>query len=128
MTTSSHDKVEYWEQLRAAIVHEDNLVHHRLTWLLTIEAFLVAGFFAVQTSGLSGKLEAVTMYWLEAILIVVLVFSLWFCLIVSSMITAAYEQIALIKRAWTRKYPGEVHPDRHIGLLRCRTTVVADED
>ena len=64
-------KLKYWEQLRNAIVHEDNLVNHRLTWLLTIEGFLIGGFFVVQSVVLSNKLTIIAIWGIEILLIVI---------------------------------------------------------
>jgi hypothetical protein len=36
-----------WELARKIIEHEDNLINHRLTWLITIQGFLFAAFAVV---------------------------------------------------------------------------------
>jgi hypothetical protein len=36
-----------WELARNVIEHEDNLINHRLTWLITIQGFLFAAFAVV---------------------------------------------------------------------------------
>jgi len=36
-----------WKRIRAAIEHENTLVNHRLTWLLTSQALLFAGFGSI---------------------------------------------------------------------------------
>jgi hypothetical protein len=55
--TEFERKARYWDQVRNAIIHEDNLVNHRLTWLLTVEGFLIGGFALVETTILAGKLS-----------------------------------------------------------------------
>ena len=105
--SSFEQKRKYWEQLRNAIVHEDNLVNHRLTWTLTIEGFLLTGLFLVQNSVLSNKLSLISICLMEVLLIVVFVGVASICLISGSMIAAAFGQIALIRRAWHEKYPEE---------------------
>jgi hypothetical protein len=128
MSADFEEKIKYWEQLRNAIVHEDNLVHHRLTWLLTIEGFLVSAFFLVQSAALADKLTSVTTICVETVLGVVFILSLWFCLIAGSMVTAAYEQIALIQMAWTKRYANEHHPERRIGLFGSTLVSASDSD
>src|SRR5690349_14187228 len=47
-------KLKLWEVLRELIVHEDDLVNQRLTWLFAIHAFIVGGFFVVQADVLKS--------------------------------------------------------------------------
>src|ERR1051325_3635716 len=92
----AEQKRKFWEALRTAIVHEDNLVNHRLTWLLTIEGFLLGGFFLVQNSLLSAKLAIRTVIAIESLLTIIFLGSIWICLISGYLIAAAYQQVALI--------------------------------
>jgi hypothetical protein len=36
-----------WKRIRSALEHENTLVNHRVTWLLTSQAFLIAALVAV---------------------------------------------------------------------------------
>jgi hypothetical protein len=103
-------KRKYWEQLRNAIVHEDNLVNHRLTWLLTIEAFLLGGFFLVQSSVLANKLTGGASSGIEVLLVLSFLGACWIAYISGSLNAAAYQQIAFIRNAWLQKYPEERRP------------------
>lgn len=69
-------KLEYWRELRGLIVHEDNLVNHRFSWLLTYEGFLMGGFFLIQGGLLSAKIPASALICAEGFLIAVLVLSM----------------------------------------------------
>jgi hypothetical protein len=100
-------KQKCWEILRNAIIHEDNLVNYRLTWLLTTEGFLLAGFFAAQSAVLSGNLSRKPLLVVELLIIIIFASSLWFCFISGSTITTAYRQIHVIKETWYKKYPEE---------------------
>ena len=111
----AEQKRKFWEALRTAIVHEDNLVNHRLTWLLNIEGFLLGGFFLVQNSLLSAKLAIRTVIAIESLLTIIFLGSIWICLISGYLIAAAYQQVALIQKAWVSKYPEE-RRDRRLPL------------
>lgn len=100
-----------WELLRAAVVHEDNLVNHRLTWLFTIHGFLIGGFFLVQSAVMTGKIaDAFGVVGLEALLTLVFLACIWICVISGALIAAAYRQIAQIRSFWHGKYPEEQRP------------------
>jgi hypothetical protein len=102
-----------WELLRAAIVHEDNLVNHRLTWLFTVHGFLIGGFFLVQSAVVAGKLaDGFGVVGLEALLTIVFLAGIWICLISGALIAAAYKHIAQIRAVWHGKYPEEKTPLR----------------
>jgi hypothetical protein len=100
-------KRKYWDSLRSAIVHEDNLVNHRLTWTLTIEGFLVAGFFVVQKSVLANELSPGRALVIELLLAAAFTLAICICWNSGSMIAAAFKQISLIRAAWTKRYPAE---------------------
>jgi hypothetical protein len=109
-------KLKYWEQLRNAIVHEDNLVNHRLTWLLTTEGFLLTGFFIIQAAILSNKLPWQAVLVLESMLCVVFFGAALICLTTRLTIATAYRQIHFIKRMWLYKFKNE---DRFPGYIDC---------
>src|SRR4051794_39612203 len=108
------EKRKYWEQLRNAIVHEDNLVNHRLTWLLAIEGFLLGGFFLGQSAVLANKLTAGASGGMELLLVMSFLGECWIAYISGSLNAAAYLQIGFIRNSWLRKYPEE---QRHIPRL-----------
>jgi hypothetical protein len=87
-------KLEYWRELRSMIMHEDNLVNHRFSWLLTFEGFLLGGFFLVQSGILSSKLPPGAIVPVETFLLLVLLLSMWICFITGQTISAAYRQTA----------------------------------
>jgi hypothetical protein len=121
-------KRKYWEQMRNAIVHEDNLVNHRLTWTLSIEGFLVAGFFLVQNSVLSGNLSPRRTLAIEALLVLVFVGALCICFISGSMIAAAYRQITFIRNAWRKRYPEERREPQPLPQWFWRSGALPEDD
>lgn len=104
--TAQKEKLAYWEQFRHAIMHEDNLVNHRLTWLLTIEGFLIGGFFVLQNSMLSKHLAALEIVGIEFLLVLILLGAAAVCYISYLMISCAYEQTRNIRELWFDKYKG----------------------
>ncbi|MEW6139017.1 MAG: hypothetical protein AB1733_12350 [Thermodesulfobacteriota bacterium] len=105
--TAQKEKLAYWEQFRHAIMHEDNLVNHRLTWLLTIEGFLIGGFFVLQNSILSKHLAALEIVGIEFLLVLILLGAAAICYISYLMISCAYEQTRNIRELWFNKYKEE---------------------
>lgn len=101
-------KQKYWEQLRNAIVHEDNLINHRLTWLLTSEWFVLSGFAIIQAAVLSNKLTLWMILGTELLLLMpIFMGMIWLCIISGSMSMAALQQIQLIRYVWIQRYPEE---------------------
>lgn len=110
--TPDAEKGQFWDRCRAAIVHEDSLVNHRITWLLSTQAFLVAGFFAAQAAVLAYKPAPGAVAGIEFLLAWVLLGAAWVCYITGSTIAAAYRQLSLIREAWLRAYGREAgHPE-----------------
>ncbi len=105
------DKLQYWDQLRNAIIHEDNLVNHRLTWILSIEGFLVAGFFVVQAAILTSNHALDKVAIIEWGLAGIFLAACVICYSIGSMIAAAYKQISIIRAAWINKYSQEMYSD-----------------
>lgn len=117
--THFDQKYRYWALLRDAIVHEDNLVNHRLTWLLTIEGFLFGGFFVIQNSMLSSQLTSWTVFGVEILMMLIFVAAWWINYVSGCMISAAYRQVVLIRHAWHKKYNEEVRPPEDLpGWIR----------
>ena len=104
---STSPKLEYWRELRSLIVHEDNLVNHRFSWLLTYEGFLMGGFFLIQGGLLSAKIPASALICAEVFLCVVLMLSMWICYITGQTICAAYKHTANVFQAWVDRFPEE---------------------
>ncbi len=115
-------KYRYWALLRDAIVHEDNLVNHRLTWLLTIEGFLFGGFFVIQNSMLSSHLTSWTVCGIEILMALIFMAAWWINYISGCMISAAYRQVVLIRHAWHKKYHEETRPPEDLpGWIRANS-------
>jgi hypothetical protein len=100
-------KMEYWREMRALIMHEDNLVNHRFSWLLTYEGFLMGGFFLLQSALLSNKASVSIMVAAELVLLPIMLASMWICFITGQTISAAYRQTAMVYETWVTHYKEE---------------------
>lgn len=121
-------KLKYWEQLRNAIVHEDNLVNNRLTWLITVEGFLIGGFLAFCASVVSNahgldnvdKLQEASrdFLWAFAVgVVIIFAFASHLCLVTGILVFAAIEQIKHVNDAWCCEYPSNADFPPMIGGL-----------
>ncbi|MFI5460873.1 MAG: hypothetical protein ACHRXM_36140 [Isosphaerales bacterium] len=97
----------HWEMVRGAIIHEDNLINHRLTWLLITEGFLLSGFFAVQTAAFSAKLSWREVVLFESLLAVILLVSLFICRIIGYAVACAHAHVSHLKEWWMETYKTE---------------------
>jgi hypothetical protein len=86
-------RVTDWKRVRAAIEHENTLVNHRLTWLLTSQGFLLAGFGAIYKSGLNTIYDLVIL----AIIAIAGIASSYRILI---EIAAAHDQLSKLDQWW----------------------------
>src|SRR5690242_21704775 len=101
------EKLKLWEVLRELIVHEDDLVNQRLTWLFAIHAFIVGGFFVVQADVLKSHFPPWSATAAEGVLIAACLCAFITCRTTRLTIGSAYAQIAFARRAWEKKYPEE---------------------
>jgi hypothetical protein len=105
-----------WKRIRSQIEHEDTLVHYRISWLLTFNGFLLAGFF-VGVSSLKENASA------EVHSLV----RLFFCLIpllgiISSAsiwqsARAAVLQIAYLNHWWIKQLENSSDEEKHHSKL-----------
>jgi hypothetical protein len=103
-------KLTYWHEMRDLISHEDTLVNHRFSWLLTYQGFLMGGFFLVQSAIADDKLTVPMILGVEVFLLVVMLCSMWICFITGQNISAAQRQATSVYRTWIRRYPEENWP------------------
>lgn len=90
-----------WKRIRAAIEHENTLVNHRLTWLLTSQGFLFAGFGLVFTSMKESSLDIIySLLLLSLISLVGMTVSCKICL----DIEGAARQLAELDHWWHKTY------------------------
>jgi len=53
------DEITYFEMTRAQIQHEDSLINHRMTWLLTFQAFLFGAYgFSLGAENTARQIQA----------------------------------------------------------------------
>jgi hypothetical protein len=132
-----------WKRVRAAIEHENLLVNHRLTWLLTSQIFLLAGFGVVFTASiqswtqvavaqLNTRSPAVTdlhavphAEQLRWVLTIVCAVGILMCLSVYRFLFVAENQLADLDDWWHNKRCGRPRNDHH-PLLQGRKVGLCD--
>lgn len=85
--------VSDWKRARSLIEHEDELIHQRTTWLLSINAFLFTGFFLSQKSDSSADIIKISS-WVIPFAGAVISWSIMIA------ITAAVKQLVRIEEWW----------------------------
>lgn len=103
-------KMSYWSKMRDVIVHEDNLVNHRFSWLLAFEGLSMGGFFAVENYLLTKESAVAVVVGAQILLFCLMIAAVWICIISGQTISAAYRQIWSVYQTWIRRYPDEVWP------------------
>ncbi len=98
---------EHWDMIRGAIVHEDNLINHRLTWLLTSHAFMFAAFAAVQNVVMTKEISRTQIAMLELLLIVLFGYSILLCHSINFAVSLAHKHLAHLRCWWMTTYPSE---------------------
>jgi hypothetical protein len=91
-----------WNRVRALIEHEDNLIDQRTGWLLTINAFLLSGFFIAQSGSLDDDLKGIVKWSIPIIGIVV-------SSAVKIAISAAVRQLKTIVKWWQIRKSSDPH-------------------
>ena len=83
-----------YTMLREQIQHEDNLVNHRLTWLLAVEGFLFAISAALLTSQNLAEDSK------KILFIIIGSFGIAFCIISILGISAAHNSLKILREKW----------------------------
>ena len=102
--------------VRAAIVHEDALVNHRLTWLLAAHAFLLTFFTYTQQAVLKPNNNNVIL-WAELFLCIIFTGATWMSLIVGKAVLCANLHINSLKGWWMDKYASEKLKEQQLDYL-----------
>jgi hypothetical protein len=107
-------KEKLWSLSRNAVVHEDGLVNQRLTWLINLHGFLIAGFAGLQGGLFANKckIDCVTIVVVEIFFVVVFLFAIQMCIRVAASVESAFEHLRHIKEWWYHIYPEERMPPR----------------
>lgn len=90
---------EHFAMVRSAIVHEDTLVNHRLTWLLAAHAFLLTFFTYTQRFVVTQK-DGHLILWVEILLCLIFAGATWLSLIVGRAVLCANLHIDQLKHWW----------------------------
>jgi hypothetical protein len=94
-----------WKRVRSAIEHENALVNHRLTWLLSSQGFLFAGFGVVYAS---KNINELNLYGL-AVLAVIAILGMATSFKIFQDIDVAASQLKELDRWWHETYGKHVY-------------------
>ncbi len=107
---------DHFEMVRAAIAHEDNLVNHRLTWLVAVHAFLLTFFAGAQGAVLAQQDQHLRLL-TEILLCIIFAGATWLSLIVGRAVLCANLHIDHLKHWWMDKYPSEKLDERPFDVM-----------
>ena len=91
-----------WRRIRLAIEHENMLVNHRITWLLTSQAFLIAALVGVFNE--AQKPQGINEQWAWAFSFVTAVVSMIICFAIGRSLAEANFQLDHLDKWWHRKW------------------------
>jgi ABC-type sugar transport system permease subunit len=96
-----------WDRVREQIVHEDDLIHQRMTWLITANAFLFGGFFLVLQAMKGQPTETALVLPLAQLILYILPFvGMLLSATVWRAVRAAMRQIEKVDQWWTLRLEG----------------------
>src|SRR5450432_1936008 len=106
-----------WKRVRAAIEHENELTHHRLTWLLAMNAVLVTAFgaligkvFTISPPNVVGSFNEAE----KIVLVSLAVCGMLFSIFSASGLYAAHEQHTRLVKWWyssPQRRDRDLHPE-----------------
>lgn len=91
-----------WRRIRNAIEHENMLVNHRITWLLTSQAFLIAALVGVFNE--AQKPQGINEQWAWVFSLAIAVVSMIICLAIGRSLAEANFQLDHVDKWWYRKW------------------------
>lgn len=99
-----HDpEIVDWKRVRSAIEHENELTNHRLTWLLTSQAFLFAAFALVFQASTKTDVKDELRPFYQYILAGFAVTGLFACAYLSLGLLAAQRQHERLEAWWAKR-------------------------
>lgn len=87
-----------WEVARKVVEHEDTLVNHRLTWLLSLHGFLFAAYALSATTLVSQKQDRGSFLWFVAAGVSVI--GIVSPLFVRTALQAAFDNLNAVTKWW----------------------------
>ena len=97
-------KAEVYQSVRDQVVHEDNLVNQRFTWMLTSTGFLMAGFFLLLTS-VDKFTEREVLF--GVMLLAICLVGIAFCYFLKIEITKNANAYINLRKFWYERFPEE---------------------
>jgi hypothetical protein len=108
-----------YKRFRGQVEHENELVHHRMTWLLTSNAFLFAAFAAALSAISMSSVEPQLVRLAKWLFTIIPVLGLFICYIASRVIDSAFLQIKMLIQWWEASIKGEDR-NRHPPLIELK--------
>lgn len=87
-----------WRRIRLAIEHENTLVNHRITWLLTSQAFVISATVAIFNEALKPDGISLDKAWI--LLLVIAIISLLICFAIGRALMEADKQLDSLDKWW----------------------------
>lgn len=87
-----------WRRVRLAIEHENTLVNHRITWLLTSQAFVISATVAIFNEALKPDGISLDKAWI--LLSVISIVSLLICFAIGRALMEADKQLDSLDKWW----------------------------
>lgn len=100
------EELANWNRIRKSIEHENILINHRLTWLLSSQAFLFTAFtliFNAWNNSLTSASKAGQFFFLNIIALV----GILICIFIQRGLNSAEDQIRALDRWWHREFDAE---------------------
>jgi hypothetical protein len=100
-----------WKRVRSAIEHENELTNHRLTWMLTSQAFLFAAFALMFQASTKNDVDKLLLPFYKYVLAGISLTGILSAAYLSSGLAAAHKQHKLLEKWWDdRKADVARHP------------------
>lgn len=103
-----------WKRVRSQIEHEDNLVNHRITWLLASNAFLLTGY-VLAIANLKEELLVEAKELLRLCLYAIPIVGVFISIVIIQTVSQAFGQINILASWWEREIGDSLDHPRLIG-------------
>ena len=107
-----HDaEIVDWKRVRSAIEHENELTNHRLTWMLTSQAFLFAAFALMFQASTKTDVDKSLLPFYKYVLAGISLTGILSAAYLSSGLAAAHKQHQLLEKWWADRITDDArHP------------------
>lgn len=99
-----------WKRVRSSIEHENHLMNHRLTWLLTSQGFLLGGFLLVFQASTGDKIAEASRPFCRYVMAALAGTGIPIAVFLRLSLRAAEQQHDELRQWWDRRKPSHDHP------------------